>query len=192
MSHLALLEQRGVVQHRNAVQEIAHRHLHFVLQDQLFQFARAADQQRQPHRFVALPEAGDGACDQPVLFQRGVADQAQRQAADQLAMHVAGLGGEVVQRGQRAARQPGETLALGRQPEAAPAALAQAEVQPRLQRGELAADGGLAHAQHVLRGRYAAGVDDGQEHPDQPEIQIGNGGQHRVITYETLIFIDAC
>ena len=92
------------------------------------------------------------------------------------------LRAEVVQRGQRAARQLVETLPLGAQAKAAAAAFAQREAEPGFEGGELAADGGLAHAQQRLRGRHAAGVDDGQEDADQPQVEVGDVREHRVTT----------
>jgi len=61
-------------------------------------------------------------------------------------------------------------------------ALTQGEAKARFERGELAADGGLAHAQQRLRRRHAAGVDDGEEDADQPQVEVGDVREHRVTT----------
>ena len=87
-------------------------------------------------------------------------------------MHVARLRAESFQALQRSAGQVDEAPALGRQAKAAAPALAQAEPQACLQRGQLAAERGLPHAKNGLRSRYTARVDDGQKHAQQPQVEI--------------------
>ena len=184
------IKMTAAEQYGYPVQEVADGDLHLVLEDQFFQLARTADQHRQAHGLVAPAEFLNGLADARVLRHGGVADQAQREVADQLPVHVARLRAEVVQRGQRAPRQLVEALPLGGQAKAAAAAFAQREAQAGLERGELAADGGLAHAQQGLRGRHAASVDDGQEDADQPQVEVGDVREHRVTTDKTLTKID--
>ncbi|KEH14142.1 hypothetical protein GY15_08255 [Delftia sp. 670] len=172
IGHLPFAEQPRVFQRRGAVQEIAHGDLQLIAQQHFLQLARPAHQHRQAHGLVALAKALYGPPHQRVVFRGCIADQADGQAADQLPVHVARLRAESFQALQRSAGQVDEAPALGRQAKAAAPALAQAEPQACLQRGQLAAERGLPHAKNGLRSRYTARVDDGQKHAQQPQVEI--------------------
>ena len=175
---LRLDEQGAVLQRRLGAGEVADRQVQPVLQEQALQLGGGGGDQLQVHGLVALAETADRPGELRQDFHVQPLGQADAHLAQQLVRHAARLVAEALDGDEQPPRRLQQVFALGRQAEAALAALAQAVAQARLQLGHLDADAGLAQAQFALRGAEAAALHHGDEEPQQLQVEVAQLAEH--------------
>src|SRR4051812_47967107 len=124
VGELVFSEHFGVFERRHAMPEIADTDLNSPVEQQLFELARRAHENRKPHRLIARAKTPNRLADARARRYRRVPDHADGERADQLAADVARLHAEAVDGIEQRASGIDELRAARAQAKAAAAAFA--------------------------------------------------------------------